>query len=213
MKHGWIVAAATTVVAHSALAVLPLRLDRAKARRRAPEPLTLTLSTFKAPALQPQRPPAVAPAPAKSVIAPRRRQVVHRRVRRPTPAAKPVEAVAPRPEPAPDDRAEKTPPVAKQGAVDLRGYGRTLFAAIIAERRYPKIARRLGLQGRVLLRLRLTRDGRLLHSKVIRSSGHRALDQEAQRMVRAAAPYAALPAGFSKASATIVVPVRFRLRI
>ena len=102
----------------------------------------------------------------------------------------------------------------QQGAqVDLQAYGRRVYREVMAHRRYPAVARRLGLEGRVLVRIAVDPDGQLVEEpRVYRSSGHRVLDTAALRIVRAAAPFVALPAGFDKPSAVVVIPVDFALR-
>ncbi len=59
---------------------------------------------------------------------------------------------------------------------------------------YPYLARESGLQGRLLMRFVINRDGSLAEAKVLRSSGFALLDQEALRAVRDAAPFPPLPA-------------------
>jgi protein TonB len=58
---------------------------------------------------------------------------------------------------------------------------------------YPYAARRTGLQGRLLMRFVINRDGSLAEVKILRSSGSGLLDSEAVRAIRNAAPYPPLP--------------------
>lgn len=58
---------------------------------------------------------------------------------------------------------------------------------------YPDEARRANLSGHLLLDVAINPDGSLHGVEVIRSSGHRVLDEGAIRIVRLAAPYAPLP--------------------
>jgi len=79
-------------------------------------------------------------------------------------------------------------------------------------KRYPIAARRLALEGDVVVTLEIDRAGRLVgRPRLAKSCGHEVLDQEALRMVEAAAPFGALPESFEKDVATISLPVRFRL--
>ena len=57
---------------------------------------------------------------------------------------------------------------------------------------YPEAARGR-LYGNLVLTLTLRSDGSLSNVELIRSSGHQALDEAAQRIVRMAAPYAVFP--------------------
>ncbi|MCK6512405.1 energy transducer TonB [Myxococcota bacterium] len=70
----------------------------------------------------------------------------------------------------------------------------------------------MGLEGLVVLRLRITSQGSLATPPSIeRSSGYGVLDQEAVRMVSAALPLPILPTGFRRPWAEFRIPVRFAL--
>ncbi len=58
---------------------------------------------------------------------------------------------------------------------------------------YPEEARRRGLSGRLTLDVALNPDGTVRAIRVLRSSGHRVLDEAAVRIVRLAAPFAPFP--------------------
>ena len=97
--------------------------------------------------------------------------------------------------------------------VDLEAYGTGLSRAVTSQRRYPPQARRLRLEGTVLVEVDVARDGSLAGEPVVsRSSGHALLDEEALRMVRSAAPFPALPGAHPGSSAHFVLPVRFGIR-
>jgi protein TonB len=76
---------------------------------------------------------------------------------------------------------------------------------------YPLTARRLGLEGRVVLEVTVATDGSPLNVQVADSSGHGVLDRAARRTVRR---WQFQPArvGGNTVQSTITVPVRFRLR-
>lgn len=59
---------------------------------------------------------------------------------------------------------------------------------------YPDEARRRNLSGELELEVTLNTDGSLLGIELLRSSGHEVLDEAARRIVRLAAPFAAVPA-------------------
>ncbi|PKM43679.1 MAG: energy transducer TonB [Gammaproteobacteria bacterium HGW-Gammaproteobacteria-1] len=63
---------------------------------------------------------------------------------------------------------------------------------------YPDEARRANLSGDLLLDVAIKADGSLHSVKVVRSSGHRVLDEGATRIVQMAAPYAPLPQSLRK---------------
>ena len=96
--------------------------------------------------------------------------------------------------------------------VSLSAYGARVRAAVQRRQHYPEIAEEQGLQGTVRVGVTLRPDGSLVaEPKIMRSSGHRALDREAVRMVRASAPFANLPAGFTAGTAELTIPIVFAL--
>jgi periplasmic protein TonB len=58
---------------------------------------------------------------------------------------------------------------------------------------YPDESRRQGVYGELVLTVGLNRDGSIKSIDVIKSSGHKLLDDAAQRIVRLSAPFPALP--------------------
>ena len=63
----------------------------------------------------------------------------------------------------------------------------------IGNQNYPDQARREALHGDVVLTVGLNRDGSIKSVDVIDSSGHKLLDDAAQRIVRLAGPFPPLP--------------------
>lgn len=59
---------------------------------------------------------------------------------------------------------------------------------------YPDEARRQNLSGELEMEVTLNADGSLVNIEMLRSSGHEVLDEAARRIVRLAAPFAAVPA-------------------
>jgi protein TonB len=100
----------------------------------------------------------------------------------------------------------------EEDGVLLGRYGKGLRRSVARQQRYPGEAMDEGWTGVVEVEVRIARDGSLASDPVVRrSSGHAVLDREACRMVRAAAPFTALPAGLSVDVATIVLPIVFEL--
>lgn len=61
---------------------------------------------------------------------------------------------------------------------------------------FPYEAQQAGMQGNVVVDFTIGSEGQLVDCKLYRSSGHKILDEEAMRAVRAAAPYHPLPKEF-----------------
>ena len=208
------------MIAHGALVVLPVVLPGAPEKRSEQLALRMVLPP-RAPAVQrvvtKPHPPVLQNKPKRVVRRPIPRPIARPKTSAPIAVAKPV--LKPEPEERIDER-DAPPPVQPSlpptvepaQAVDLRAYGRSIHGAVLRHRRYPIAARRMRLQGKVLVKLRVTRSGQLAGAPgVYRSSGHQVLDREALRMVRDAAPFAAMRGRFERDAAVIVIPVRFVL--
>ncbi len=96
----------------------------------------------------------------------------------------------PRPSPAPPPRARAptprtTPTHASRGATPPRATPLRVLHRPSVARYYPMQARRLGMQGTVLLVLVIDARGRVIRTTLARSSGHRLLDEAAQALAQA----------------------------
>ena len=99
------------------------------------------------------------------------------------------------------------------GDPELLAYREQLAHRVMRRRRYPAQAVRLGMEGTVLVWVRIHRDGSLaVPPRLEGSSRFRVLDAEALRMVEAAAPFSPLPSEPPRESAEFVIPVSFSLR-
>jgi protein TonB len=77
---------------------------------------------------------------------------------------------------------------------------------------YPPAAQARGETGVVQLAFSIDRQGHVLASQVVRSSGHAALDQETLATVRRAQPFPPPPVDLPGAKFDFTVPVRFNIR-
>jgi protein TonB len=100
-------------------------------------------------------------------------------------------------------------PAPARGAVELAAYRDALFAKISSLVRYPEAARERGVTGVATVRFALDGAGAVTLADLTRSSGDRALDDEAVAAVRRAAPLPAPPEGAPRAYSA---PIRFELR-
>ena len=71
---------------------------------------------------------------------------------------------------------------------------------------YPRIARKMGWEGKVIVSFMVDRDGKVQDVHIIESSGFAALDKNAMATIKKAAPFPCSPV-----SAELVVPVIYRL--
>ena len=90
-------------------------------------------------------------------------------------------------------------------------YARVLKEALMAQWKYPEVAKENLMEGQTHLIFTLSRDGTLLDLKLISSSGYRILDEEAMRTVRAAAPFPAFPGSVTVARLHVKANFDYRL--
>ena len=83
----------------------------------------------------------------------------------------------------------------------------SLVARLAKLQRYPMQAR--GVQGVASVAFTIDRQGKVVSSKIVKSSGSAVLDAEALAMVKRAAPLPAPPPDIADADLTFVVPIRF----
>jgi periplasmic protein TonB len=124
------------------------------------------------------------------------------------PEVKPPEKVE---EPKPPSPITAAP--TKGGAPQVpRSYQTLLMRRLQQLKRYPRGARERGEVGVALLEFLLNRDGRVLSRKIVRSSGHAELDDEALAMIERAQPLPAFPPSMTKDEYSFTVPLRFSLQ-
>jgi protein TonB len=87
-----------------------------------------------------------------------------------------------------------------------------IAALLERNKRYPPAAQARGERGIAQVVFSLDRQGRLLDSRVLRSSGAAALDEEALALLHRAQPFPAPPAELGGAHVDLTVPIRFNLR-
>ena len=78
-------------------------------------------------------------------------------------------------------------------------------------KRYPKRARRHGIEGDADVEFTILADGRACEATVFRSSGRRVLDDAVQAMIQRASPFRPIPAELNVPELRISVPIAFRL--
>jgi periplasmic protein TonB len=133
---------------------------------------------------------------------------------KPKKASRPMQ-LATAPMPAPDIAPRATAPSQGMPSPNARAatasWNASISAALERAKRYPADAKSRGEQGTAVVAFSLDRAGRVLASRIARSSGFPALDQETLATVaRASLPPA--PAEHSGARFSFSVPIRFNIR-
>lgn len=200
---------------HGAVLLWPLR---GVGEEPAPPQVAVTVSLRDA--VTAPEPVSVRPAPPEPV----RRPPVPQRTERPQPKARPVLAMAasaqtapaafsvPAPVPEPPAAAASAPvaagPVQAPAPVTAARYDAAYLHN--PEPKYPPISRRLGEQGKVLLKVRVTAEGLPAAVDLERSSSFERLDEAARQVV---GRWRFVPAkrGEQAIEASVIVPIVFRL--
>ncbi len=127
-------------------------------------------------------------------------------VEKPKPPEPVAEPVVREPEPRPVEEVPQVASLAHTGAVDVMP--RPL--AFNLPPKYPERARRAGQEGRVVLRMKVLRDGKVGQVTMVESSGFTLLDEAASR---AASGYLFEPARLAGVAVphTVVIPFEFSL--
>ncbi len=120
-----------------------------------------------------------------------------------------------------DASAPTTASPARRGAADglavrapagtSRSYAAKIRSWLYAHKIYPRRARMRREEGQVQVRFVLNRAGMLLEGAIIRGSGNEVLDEEAEAMLRRAAPYPPAPAELSGERIEFTAPILFTL--
>lgn len=108
------------------------------------------------------------------------------------------------------DSVEAPETVSARGAsVSPARWRSQLMAHLERRKRYPSAARARGEEGVVEVRFSIDDRGKVLSAKVMRSSGHPALDEAVLDLMRRASP---VPAPPPEVARTVTAPVRFDIR-
>jgi len=112
-----------------------------------------------------------------------------------------VEMLASRPEGPPMGEVSKTP-----SAAEIT-WQRSMLSRVQRFHRYP--ARAHNESGVAQVEFAIDRAGRVLSSRITKSSGHAVLDQDALALIRRASPFPSPPPSVSDELLTVIIPVRY----
>jgi len=140
----------------------------------------------------------------------------------PKPKPKPKSAVPPAAGPAAGEAAPGGGPGQGQGGLgggsgrgnpdELNAYLARVRKRLAASKKYPPAARAQKLEGVALVVFLLAPDGRVLSSRLARSSGHTVLDEEVMALLRRVSPLPPRPQGLPQDNLSLTVPIQFSLR-
>ena len=156
-------------------------------------------------------PPEVKPAPNPEVAVEPPREVQQETPRQaprlPAPTTSAPVAIPERTAalPAAPTQGQATP----QNSSALAAWRSRILAVIERNKRYPETSARRGEQGVAQIFFSLDRQGRVIDSRVVRSSGASALDEEALALLRRAQPFPPVPPEILGDRVNLILPLRF----
>jgi protein TonB len=118
----------------------------------------------------------------------------------------------PEPEPPVEVKQAAAPQAAKTPPPSVVRWQSQLAAHVERFKRYPAAARAHGDAGTAWVACTIDREGHLLRSSIVQSSGSAALDQEALTMLARAQPMPRPPDQLTDGGLTLVMPVLFNIR-
>lgn len=117
--------------------------------------------------------------------------------------------------PEPLQKMVQPPPVASSvaplDAVATARYEQLLVAWLEKHKKYPRTAKRLGIEGEGMLRILIDRAGRTQQITLEQRTGNRLLDKAALEMARRADPFPPIPENDPRRELEFIVPVEFAL--
>lgn len=202
----WAIAAAVVLGVHLAAVGAYVYLHQPDQIGDDTSPITVELSPSEDTIDQPE----IAPVPEQQ----------QKQVEEPPPPPETSQAViAPTQEPPPQPVQETRPPTpavparVKGGAPRVEPAWQTALVRHLQQyKRYPSEAQSRGEEGVVMLSFSVDRSGRVLAHQIVRSSGHRELDNEVMSMIERAQPLPAFPPSMTQNEYSFTVPLRFSLQ-
>lgn len=170
-----------------------------------PPPVEIPLAEVVLPPPEPPPPVDLRPPPDKP-----------KPVEKPKPPQVKPKAIAAAPQAAPDQtqRAAAPAPGAtpEPPSASLPTWKGLLLRHLERHKRYPAEAQRARHEGMPYVAFTMTRDGRVLSARIVRSSGVASLDQEGLDLLARAQPLPPLPSDQPGESLDLVVPIQFFLK-
>jgi protein TonB len=121
-------------------------------------------------------------------------------------------AEKPKEEPTPPVPETTSPPRPRPSAAQAASWHRRIAQQVERHKGYPASARARHETGTAELAFTLDRNGKVVTSRIVRTSGSAALDQETIDTVRRAQPFSPPPPNMPGETFEFTVPIRFNIR-
>lgn len=93
----------------------------------------------------------------------------------------------------------------------LKEYTNSIRNKIESKKRYPIIARNMGIEGRTRLKLIINKDGSLEKVEILETSGYKILDETALQSIHESAPFPPIPAEIKKDRLELKIYLSFEI--
>ena len=108
-------------------------------------------------------------------------------------------------------QAEQEQLLAEQEEDAVQSYLGLVFQKLESHKRYPRVAERSGLNGRVVLRFTVRRDGEVLNPEVVEVAGHDSFRQAALQALRRVGQLPNFPDEIQRRELLVEVPITYKL--
>jgi periplasmic protein TonB len=128
-------------------------------------------------------------------------------------SAAPLTTAPPRVDAQPAPAAANTVPSATVNVARVQAsWERALIKHLNHYKRYPDAARNNGAQGVVVVAFTIDRGGQVIASRVAKSSGSPALDEEGLAVLKRASPLPSPPEPLNRSALDLTLPIQFRIK-
>jgi protein TonB len=220
----WAASAAVVVCAHALAITLMIRSEEPVTGDSAVDAVTVDLAPFAAPPSDSKQ--DITPGPEQQeqieepteARPPEQQQVEEEKIAPTPPVPSPDVTLpeepkpdAPKQEIAPPIQEATAPPPPRPSAAQVTSWHRKIAEEIERHKRYPSAARARREVGKTQLGFTIDRQGMVLASRIVRSSGYPSLDQEAIATVLRAQPLPPPPTNLPGTTFDFIVPIQFKI--
>jgi protein TonB len=221
--HRWVLSAAVVASLHAALVVKIMNWQESVTGDEGTEAILVDLAPYTGPSTDSKNDLAPGPEQQQSKSTPDAQPQKAEETEKiePPPTVPDADVQLPAEAKPPDKQKEQpTPPVPettspprpRPSAAQVASWHRRIALQVERHKGYPASARARHETGTAELAFTLDRNGKVLASRVVRTSGFAALDQETIDTVRRAQPFPPPPPNIPGETFDFTVPIRFNIR-
>jgi protein TonB len=222
----WVASAAVILALHASAGLLLLNWHDPLTGDEGTEAIVVDLAPFTGPSADTKHDLAPGPEQQQAAPVPERQpkepdQKVEEKIEPPPPVPNadvtlpnetPKEPDRPKEQVMPPAPVTTAPPPPRPSAAQLASWHRKIAIQLERHKNYPAPAQARHETGVTTVAFTIDREGKVVASRIIRSSGFASLDQETIATVQRAAPFPPPPANLPGPTFDFTVPIQFNLR-